>query len=506
MDVHVFELNYASAASTARLITELFAPAQQQQQGQQQSPFPFGFSFNRDGRSDRDRGSSGSDRSRGGQPEGRKQGRVIASADDRTNKLIVTGPTDVLDEIGIIVRSLDSDASAEQSVFVYSLRNADAAQLEGVINGLFNGTGSPQGTLAQPGQPPGLANARRREQRHRQRPVRWPPAAAARQRRRSGRASARRAALAGPGASVDLAGSAAAAAAAAASRPAPARAGMDLAGQVTVVSDADTNSLLVMTSPKNFERVKQIIEELDRPVPQVLIKVLIAEVTHDVQHDVGAEFSVLNIRPNGNGHSGGTDFGVAGGDRRAGRASCSRATSPRRSGCSSSNGKLDVLSRPYILASDNQLASITVGQNVPFPSNSRITDNGQTITNVDYRDVGILLDVIPHINPDGLVIMDVQPTISAPDQQHRADQRAVQRPDHQHPLGDQPRGDRERQDDRDRRSDGGPQDREDQQGADPRRHPLHRGGVPARAEDEDQDRTADLPHAARRVGPTTCRP
>jgi Flp pilus assembly secretin CpaC len=72
-----------------------------------------------------------------------------------------------------------------------------------------------------------------------------------------------------------------------------------------------------------------------------------------------------------------------------------------------------VLSRPYILASDNQLASITVGQNVPFPSNSRITDNGQTITNVDYRDVGILLDVVPHVNPDGLVIMDVQPTISA---------------------------------------------------------------------------------------------
>jgi hypothetical protein len=71
-----------------------------------------------------------------------------------------------------------------------------------------------------------------------------------------------------------------------------------------------------------------------------------------------------------------------------------------------------VLSRPYILASDNQLASITVGQEVPFIDSSRITDAGQTINTIQYRDVGILLDVIPHINPDGLVIMDVAPEIS----------------------------------------------------------------------------------------------
>src|SRR5207237_2355249 len=76
-------------------------------------------------------------------------------------------------------------------------------------------------------------------------------------------------------------------------------------------------------------------------------------------------------------------------------------------------GKLDVLSRPYILASDNQLASITVGQEIPFVTNSRITDTGQTINTIEYGDVGILLDVIPHINPDGVVTLDVAPEISA---------------------------------------------------------------------------------------------
>jgi general secretion pathway protein D len=76
-------------------------------------------------------------------------------------------------------------------------------------------------------------------------------------------------------------------------------------------------------------------------------------------------------------------------------------------------GHLDVLSRPYILASDNQLASITVGQEVPFITNTRTTDTGQTINTIQYQDIGIILDVVPHINPDGLVIMDVAPEISA---------------------------------------------------------------------------------------------
>ena len=75
-------------------------------------------------------------------------------------------------------------------------------------------------------------------------------------------------------------------------------------------------------------------------------------------------------------------------------------------------GKLDVLSRPYILASDNQVASITVGQEVPFITNSRTTELGGIINTIEYSDIGILLDVIPHVNPDGLVILDVAPEIS----------------------------------------------------------------------------------------------
>jgi general secretion pathway protein D len=72
-----------------------------------------------------------------------------------------------------------------------------------------------------------------------------------------------------------------------------------------------------------------------------------------------------------------------------------------------------VLSRPQILTLDNQEATITVGEEVPFIRNTRVTDQGSTFNTIEYEDVGIILTVTPHINPNGWVILDVHPEISA---------------------------------------------------------------------------------------------
>jgi general secretion pathway protein D len=75
-------------------------------------------------------------------------------------------------------------------------------------------------------------------------------------------------------------------------------------------------------------------------------------------------------------------------------------------------GKLEVLSRPSILARNNQQAVITVGQSVPLPAASQIGANGQITTTINYQDVGIILRVTPFISADGLVEMIVAPEIS----------------------------------------------------------------------------------------------
>ncbi len=74
--------------------------------------------------------------------------------------------------------------------------------------------------------------------------------------------------------------------------------------------------------------------------------------------------------------------------------------------------KVDVLSRPYILTSDNQEATIMAGTNYPFITNSVIDSTGTVTNTVEYQAIGVILDVTPHINPDGLVTMDIYPEIS----------------------------------------------------------------------------------------------
>ena len=147
-----------------------------------------------------------------------------------------------------------------------------------------------------------------------------------------------------------------------------AQAAAGLAGQVTIIADTDTNSLLVRTKPVNYPQVKEILDQLDRPVGQVLIKVLIAEVSHDNSHDLGAEWSVLNLSSNGNGEKVGTAFqlptfsplGAVGGTGLLAQIVSGDVTATIHA--LESAGKIDVLSRPYILASDNQLAEIFSGR------------------------------------------------------------------------------------------------------------------------------------------------
>jgi general secretion pathway protein D len=182
-----------------------------------------------------------------------------------------------------------------------------------------------------------------------------------------------------------------------------------MVGQVFVVADQDTNSLLVTTATKFEKDVRGVIEQLDRPVPQVLIKVLVAEVIHDNSADFGTDFSILNTRTNGNGQSFGEVFGQPGSGLAVNFLENNLNVTLH---ALAQQNKLDVLSRPYILASDNQEAYVMVGQQVPIVTSNTLTALGQTVSNYAYQSVGIILDVIPHINPEGVVTLQVAPQIS----------------------------------------------------------------------------------------------
>ncbi len=186
--------------------------------------------------------------------------------------------------------------------------------------------------------------------------------------------------------------------------------------EVAVVAETNSNTLLLSASPRYFDRFKDLIDQLDQPQPQVLIQVILAEVTLDKTSDLGVEWTVQS-QNNSVSTKTGTDFGV-GSDLKQFGGFSSAITGRDVSfllRAMEADGRLEVLSRPQILTADNQKATINVGQRIPLVTDSRV--GGQTadpivINSYRYEDVGVILTVTPKISPDGFVKMEVEPTVS----------------------------------------------------------------------------------------------
>jgi general secretion pathway protein D len=193
--------------------------------------------------------------------------------------------------------------------------------------------------------------------------------------------------------------------------------GAALMGGASIQYDAETGSLIVITDEDTNRDIDKVVKNLDQPVPQVLIKVLFLEVTHTKNLDLGVEGSYKYGSKadfaNGTEDIIQTLFGLAsetrGGFYKILDSDNDLAVTIR---AIAEKTKLEVLSRPSVLVRNNQQATITVGQEVPFITNSRITENGDTLNTIQYEDIGIILTVTPHITSNNLVEMDVSPEIS----------------------------------------------------------------------------------------------
>src|SRR5438132_1227869 len=207
-------------------------------------------------------------------------------------------------------------------------------------------------------------------------------------------------------------------------------------GDAMISVDPETHRVIVITDEETSKYVGQVITNLDRPEPQVLIKVVFLEVTHNNSLDIGIEgaFSrnlnntTTGIVANAFGLSSlnsavGTNTAV----NAFGQAVQSFVPTPPGAGlyqvlgsdfqatlrAIAQAGKTEVLSRPSILARNNQQATITVGQSVPLVTSVSYNGlNGTPVSAISYQSVGIILRVTPFINSNGMVEMIVSPQIS----------------------------------------------------------------------------------------------
>jgi general secretion pathway protein D len=267
-------------------------------------------------------------------------------ADERTNKLVVIADDKSFQRIRDLVEQLDVPTAGEGQIHVVFMKNAAAEDLaqslqalaQGQTSARRQGPGAP-GAAPQPGQPfqPALAPGG--------------PAA--------GSAGATTAAL--------------------------------FSGEVKITADKVANALLVLASGSDFATIQRLIEKLDRPRRQVFVEAVILEVNLNdetqlgvgmhaaipIKTSDGTGFIPLTSEPNSSLSSLNPLSAVSLGGFLSGLVG---PTSPQLQGtvlaqfpsigflvqALQTSSDVNVISTPHILATDNEDAEITVGQNVPF--------------------------------------------------------------------------------------------------------------------------------------------
>ncbi len=178
--------------------------------------------------------------------------------------------------------------------------------------------------------------------------------------------------------------------------------------EVAVVGETNSNTLLLSASPRYFTQVQQLIAELDKSQPQVMVQVLLAEVSLTGNSELGLEWTHKN-----NPYTAGIDLGGAKAITGSFSAALTGGDLSFLLRALKADGKVEVLSRPQIVTADNKPATINIGQRVPLITDSRVTERGDTINSFRYEDIGVNLTVTPKISPDGFVKLELGTTNSS---------------------------------------------------------------------------------------------
>jgi general secretion pathway protein D len=203
-----------------------------------------------------------------------------------------------------------------------------------------------------------------------------------------------------------------------------------------IIADTDNNALLVLATPSDYETLVSALRQLDVPRRQVLVEVLVAEVSLTDELKFGIEW-FINARnntigslrnPSTNGilpsvlpnspSTGGTDprtgttpligatpglqlINLVGSDVRAVLQALG------------DDGRATVESRPNILILDNEKGSINVGTQISVSTGTSTSTGGVITTSNQYINTGVILNVTPRINAGGRVTLDISQEVSS---------------------------------------------------------------------------------------------
>ena len=190
--------------------------------------------------------------------------------------------------------------------------------------------------------------------------------------------------------------------------------------EVAFIPDEATNSIVIKAREKDYRIIRGVLEKLDQIPRQVLINVIIAELSLSGSAEYGIEWFLQGhykdhsgqfVLDNAKSRAVNTALGTG-----TGFAAAVFDSTDFLRGLITALGKdtsLNILSSPNIMASDNKEAYIEVAEEIPIVT-GEVTSKEATATTrtIQYRKTGIILKVTPHINTSGLVKMDISQEVS----------------------------------------------------------------------------------------------
>ena len=187
-----------------------------------------------------------------------------------------------------------------------------------------------------------------------------------------------------------------------------------LVGRTTIVANGPTNALVIRTAPPNYPMLRETIDALDTRPTQVLFEVTIAEIALGRGFEFGVDWAAVNRGGDVQAQFGNPEIPDTGSTSALLRMVRLDGTGVRallRTIASTSD--VQVLSTPEILAANNREASILVGSKVPFISSTRLGNDISIDRAVQYQDVGTKLSIIPTINDDGYISVQLLQEVSS---------------------------------------------------------------------------------------------
>jgi len=193
--------------------------------------------------------------------------------------------------------------------------------------------------------------------------------------------------------------------------------------KVNIVADESTNNLLIRANPRDFRQLLETIYALDQVPKEVMINIIIAEVTLTEATRFGIDWQTLFGKARGaDGKQrsyAGINFNVP--DNSTSENPLTGLVFEHIAGSLTatlnlvaSTNDISILSRPSLLVRNNEEAFMNVGANEPFLGsiNTSTLNNQQVSQDVQYKDTGITVKVTPRINDDGIINMKIEQELS----------------------------------------------------------------------------------------------